>query len=162
MKGELAALCRRQNISMNDAVRQMVGRVLSADVGLLPPIDADETDERLTVKVRLSPAEYKAVSQVAARMGFTMSRFFVAMVRAHATQNPQLGDREVAALEASNYQLAAVGRNLNQIARALNAEPGKVLQRDRLVLIDALRREIDAHLAHVHDMQRANLERWRR
>lgn len=100
--------------------------------------------------------------EVAARMGFTTSRFFVAMVRALAMRQPQLGEREVAALEESNYQLAAIGRNLNQIARALNADLGVAGQRDRLVVIDALRREIHAHLEKVHDMQRANLERWQR
>ncbi|HDR9053163.1 TPA: plasmid mobilization relaxosome protein MobC [Burkholderia vietnamiensis] len=71
-------------------------------------------------------------------------------------------DQEVAALETSNYQLAAIGRNLNQLARALNANPALSAQRGRLIVIDALRREIDAHLKAVHDMQRANLERWRR
>ncbi|KVW85963.1 plasmid mobilization relaxosome protein MobC [Burkholderia cepacia] len=95
-------------------------------------------------------------------MGFALSRFLVAMVRAQITSHPQLGDREVAALEASNYQLAAIGRNLNQIARALNAQPLAVPQQHRLAVIDSLRREIDAHLKAVHDMQRTNLERWRR
>ncbi|MEK6383067.1 MAG: hypothetical protein V4797_00525 [Paraburkholderia tropica] len=72
------------------------------------------------------------------------------------------GEREVAVFETSNYQLAAIGRNLNQLARTLNANPALAAQRGRLIVVDALRREIDARLKAVHDMQRANLARWRR
>lgn len=162
MKGEFTAWCQRQGVTVNDAVRQMVARILGSDVRQLSYVALPDGDERISVKVQFSRGEYEAVSPVAKHMGFTLSRFLVAMVRAQITSYPQLGDREVAALEASNYQLAAIGRNLNQIARALNAQPLAAPQQHRLVVIDALRREIDAHLKAVHDMQRANLERWRR
>ncbi|WP_183708541.1 plasmid mobilization relaxosome protein MobC [Paraburkholderia tropica] len=162
MKDEFTAWCQRQDVTVNDAVRQMVARVLGADVRQLPHVASANGDERVSVKVQFSAGEYEAVRLVAQRMGFTLSRFLVAMVRAQITRYPQLGEREVTALEASNYQLAAIGRNLNQIARALNAQPSAVPQPHRLVLIDALRAEIDAHLKTVHDMQRANLARWHR
>jgi len=163
MKGELLAFCRRQDVSVNDAMRQIVGRVLNMNVRDLPSLQADESirHARIAVKVQLTACEHELVNQVARQMGFTMSRFFVAMVRALATRQPQLGEREVAALEESNYQLAAIGRNLNQIARALNADSHKVFEHDRLVIIDVLRKEINTHLTTVHAMQRANLDRWR-
>jgi len=162
MKDEFAAWCRRQGVTVNDAVRQMVARVLGSDVRQLPAVASADGDERIAVKVQFSSGEYEAVSGTAKRMGFTLSRFLVAMVRAQISRYPQLGDREVAALEMSNYQLAAIGRNLNQLARTLNANPALSAQRGRLIVVDALRREIDTHLKAVHDMQRANLERWRR
>lgn len=161
MKGEFTVWCQRQGVTVNDAVRQMVARVLGTDVRQLPRIESVDGDGRVSIKVQFSQGEYEAVSRTAAHMGFTMSRFLVAMVRAQITGDPQLGARELAALEASNYQLAAIGRNLNQIARALNAQP-VATQAHRLALVDALRGEIDIHLKTVHDMQRANLARWRR
>ncbi|MBU9413502.1 plasmid mobilization relaxosome protein MobC [Burkholderia multivorans] len=162
MKSEFMAWCQQQGVSVNDAVRQMVAHVLGADVRQLPHVVSADGDERVSVKVQFSAGEYEAVRLVAQRMGFTLSRFLVAMVRAQVTSHPQLGEREVAALEASNYQLAAIGRNLNQLARTLNANPDLAAQRGRLIVVDALRREIEAHLKTVHDMQRANLARWRR
>jgi antitoxin component of RelBE/YafQ-DinJ toxin-antitoxin module len=162
MKGEFVAWCQQQGVTVNDAVRQMVARVLGADVRELPPVASVDADGRVQVKVQFSVGEYEAVRVVAQRMGFTLSRFLVAMVRAQITSHPQLGEREVAALEASNYQLAAIGRNLNQLARTLNANPDLAAQRGRLIVVDALRREIEAHLKTVHDMQRANLARWHR
>lgn len=162
MKGEFTAWCKRQGVTVNDAVRQMVARVLGMDVRQLPHVASADGDGRVSVKVQFSRDEYEAVSRTAGHMGFTLSRFLVAMVRAQITGDPQLGERELAALEASNYQLAAIGRNLNQIARALNAQPVAAAQPHRLALVDALRGEIDAHLKAVHAMQRANLARWRR
>jgi len=162
MKGEFTAWCQRQGVTVNDAVRQMVARVLGMDIRQLPHVASADGDERISIKVQFSRGEYEAVSQTAEHMGFTLSRFLVAMVRAQIAGDPQLGAREVAALETSNYQLAAIGRNLNQLARTLNANPALAAQRGRLIVVDALRREIDAHLKTVHDMQRANLTRWRR
>jgi hypothetical protein len=162
MKGDFATWCQRQDVTINDAVRQMVGRILDGDIRQLPQVDLRDEDGRVSVKIQFSTAEYEAVSQAARRMGFPVSRFLVAMVRALITYSPQLGDREVAALETSNYQLAAIGRNLNQLARTLNANPDLAVQRGRLIVIDALRREIEAHLKSVHEMQMANLKRWRR
>lgn len=165
MKDEFTAWCQRQGVTVNDAVRQIMARVLGTDIRQLPPVAqvaSAEGDERVSVKVQFSQGEYEAVSLAAKHMGFTLSRFVVAMVRAQIFSQPQLGDRETAALELSNYQLAAIGRNLNQLARTLNANPALAAQRGRLIVIDALRREIDAHLRAVHDMQRANLARWRR
>lgn len=162
MKSEFTAWCQRQDVTVNDAVRQMVARVLGMDVRQLPHVASTDGDERVSIKVQFSRGEYEAVNWTAGHMGFTLSRLLVAMVRAQITGDPQLGARELAALEASNYQLAAIGRNLNQIARALNAQPLAAAQPHRLALVDGLRREIDAHLKTVHDMQRANLARWRR
>lgn len=162
MKDEFTAWCQRQGVTVNDAVRQMVARVLDADPYALPHVVSAGGDERVPVKVQFSRDEYEAVSQVAKHRGFTLSRFLVAMVRAQVTGRPQLGEREVDVLETSNYQLAAIGRNLNQLARTLNANPALAAQRGRLIVVGALRREIDAHLKAVHDMQRANLARWRR
>ncbi|CAB3773905.1 MULTISPECIES: plasmid mobilization relaxosome protein MobC [Burkholderia] len=160
MKGELTVWCQRRGVSVNDAVRLMVAQALGAEVGQLPHVERPDSDERISVKVQFSQGEYEAVSQIAKHMGFTLSRFMVAMVRAQITSHPQLGDRETAVLEASNYQLAAIGRNLNQLARTLNANPALAAQRGRLIVVDVLRREITAHLKAVHEMQRANLQRW--
>lgn len=45
MKDELLAFCRRQNVSVSDALRQIVGRVLDTDVRRLPPIETGPSAE---------------------------------------------------------------------------------------------------------------------
>lgn len=164
MKREFAAWCRRQDVTASDAVRQLIARVLRDNSVLrLRPVRAeDAASGRVAIRIALSTAEHAALTELAQRMGFTRRRLMVAMVRALILRQPQFGDREIVALEESNYQLAAIGRNLNQIARVLNAEPGKAGQHDRLAVIQALRRQIHEHLEKVQQLHHANLARWRR
>ena len=79
------------------------------------------------------------------------------MIRAGLTQEPQFGMKEIDALGESNYQLLAIGRNLNQVAKSMNEG-----RRDS-VTIESIRRLtaiIDAHTDKVSDAMRASLERW--
>lgn len=65
--------------------------------------------------------------------------------------------KEIEALGESNYQLLSIGRNLNQVARAMNEG-----RRDSVTIesIERLRQIIDAHTDKVSGAIRASLERW--
>lgn len=65
--------------------------------------------------------------------------------------------KEIDALGESNYQLLAIGRNLNQVAKAMNE--GK---RDSVTIksIERLRQIIDTHTDKVSGAIRASIERW--
>ncbi|MCV4287447.1 MobC family plasmid mobilization relaxosome protein [Pseudomonas capsici] len=65
---------------------------------------------------------------------------------------------EIDALGESNYQLLALGRNLNQIARYLNAGKYEPVTIER---ISALSKLIENHTNTVSDAIRASLERWK-
>jgi len=65
--------------------------------------------------------------------------------------------REVEMLGESNYQLLAIGRNLNQVAKRLNE--GR-LEPVTVEAIDRLRTRIDKHIDIVSSAIRASLERW--
>lgn len=60
------------------------------------------------------------LSKRAAKQGMSPSSYVVAMIRAHLSQKPYFTQPELVALVQSRYELSATGRNLNQIARALN------------------------------------------
>lgn len=64
---------------------------------------------------------------------------------------------EIDALGESNYQLLALGRNLNQIARRLNEGHYGPITVNR---IETLSRPIEKHTEVVSDAIRASLERW--
>lgn len=64
---------------------------------------------------------------------------------------------EIDALGDSNYQLLALGRNLNQIARRLNEGHYEPITVNR---IETLSRLIEKHTDVVSDAIRASLERW--
>jgi hypothetical protein len=74
---------------------------------------------------RLSESERFAISERAKIDGFEHSQqWIIALVRARLTDKPQFGTREIETLGESNRQLLAIGRNLNQIAHALNVSRG--------------------------------------
>lgn len=64
---------------------------------------------------------------------------------------------EIDALGESNYQLLALGRNLNQIARSLNKGRYEPVTIER---IEALSQLIRMHTEVVSSAIRASLERW--
>ncbi len=65
--------------------------------------------------------------------------------------------QEIEILGQSNFQLLAVGRNLNQIARRLNEGKHEPVTVER---IEELKEIIDAHVQKASDSIRANIERW--
>ncbi|WP_041373121.1 plasmid mobilization relaxosome protein MobC [Xanthomonas citri] len=86
-----------------------------------------------------------------------MNRWGVDAIRAGLTGEPQFGTKEVDALGESNYQLLAIGRNLNQIARRLNeGKSARVTVEQIKMLAD----RIDQHTKKVADAIRASQERW--
>ncbi|MCK9714586.1 MULTISPECIES: hypothetical protein [Pseudomonas] len=64
---------------------------------------------------------------------------------------------EIDALGESNYQLLALGRNLNQVARRLNEGEYEPVTLER---IEALSELIRKHTGVVSQAIRASLERW--
>ena len=65
--------------------------------------------------------------------------------------------RELEALGESNYQLLAIGRNLNQVAKHLNeGSPEQLTVRE----IRELRQQIDVHTAAVAKAIRESIDRW--
>jgi hypothetical protein len=100
----------------------------------------------------------------------------VALVRAHLASQPQLGSPSLDALRKSNLEVQAIGRNLNQLVRALNAisdhlahgrmgpaAEGLRSQRGQHVrdLVQQIRAMIDGHLPVVSGVLTENVNRWR-
>lgn len=83
------------------------------------PIAATETKNdklslRLSAKLK-GELTYRAKGQ-----GMTPSAYWIALARAHVSQEAFFTERELDVLRKSNNELTAIGRNINQIARALN------------------------------------------
>lgn len=119
--------------------------------------EARSEEKKKRFEILLTPSERAALIERAAHDGSSPRRWIVAAVRARLTKEPQFGMREIDALGESNYQLLAIGRNLNQIAKRLN-EGGK--GGSTIDAIEELRSTIRAHTDQVNRAMRASLERW--
>lgn len=98
-----------------------------------PPVMSDtKTVDRAAkkaVKLLLTQDEYAALSAIADDRECSVQFWVVSLVRAALTRGVTVGGKELQAIGESNYQLMSIGRNLNQIARQINADPARNLRR---------------------------------
>lgn len=114
-------------------------------------------EPKLRFEILLTTSEKAAINERATFERCSVRRWIVDAIRAGLTHEPQFGMPEIDALGESNYQLLAIGRNLNQISRKLNEGHYEPITVER---IEALRQLIDKHTDTVSKAIRASLERW--
>ncbi len=112
------------------------------------------------VKVRLTPDERAGLTRAAERQGVTVSRLLRRAVREMINQAPDLFDDGVMAMQANARQLAAIGRNLNMTARAINAGDVVVTQREIAEDVAQLQKDVEAALKAYRDLVAATRKRW--
>ena len=160
MKTLLRALAEHEQITESALVRQLLEVMLrrSAIEGF-PRLDVLEKvsrDARLTV--RLEPDDRVLLFQRAAARGMRSATYVSVLVRSHLRNLAPLPKEELTAMKRSVAELGAIGRNLNQIARAANqggklTGPGREDLRAMLKIAEALR-------DHVKALIRANESSW--
>jgi Bacterial mobilisation protein (MobC) len=110
------------------------------------------------VYVRLRPGDRLLLHERAAARGMRAATYLSVLARSHLRNLPPLPEHELLALKTSVAELGAIGRNLNQLARALNrgervGAPGRQDLYAMLKVCSALR-------DHVKALLTANLNSW--
>lgn len=169
LKQPWLAWCQTRGLTSSEALRQLLTTVTRSGAAPSSPSASPRSPlrphpprrERPTrpLKVRLTASEHLALSARARRDGLLPGRWLIALLRTYLTEQPSLSQAERETLARSNQQLLALGRNLNQIAKALHTSPAAHAA-FRVEVIDALSQTIRAHVAHVTALTRANLDRW--
>ncbi|WP_066570510.1 plasmid mobilization relaxosome protein MobC [Snodgrassella sp. CFCC 13594] len=119
--------------------------------------DSDDDDSKYRLEVRLLPQDYKYIRMAAQLQSMSANAFAVSILRHYIDGHPTLSDKEAEALYQSNYQLLRIGRNLNQIARQLNAGESASLTTEEM---RQLRTIIEKHTDVVGDLLLANKRRF--
>jgi hypothetical protein len=160
MKTLLRVLAEREQITESALVRQLLEVMLrrSAAEGF-PKLEALERVNRdARLSVRLAPEDRILLSGRATARGMPSATYVSVLVRSHLRNLVPLPKEELSALKRSVAELGAIGRNLNQIARAANqggrpSGPGREDLRSMLKVAEALR-------DHVKGLLRANEKSW--
>lgn len=114
------------------------------------------TRKRKRLQIRLDEDTLQSVDNLAQEARMTSSQFVAMLVEQYVNKNPTLTTAEITALYKSNQQLLMIGRNLNQIAKALNSGTSAELSTKTL---DELRQAIDKHTDVVSELISANYDR---
>ena len=160
VKTLLRMLAEREQITESALVRQLLEVMLrrSAADGF-PKLEALEKMSRdARLSVRLAPEDRILLSGRATARGMPSATYVSVLVRSHLRNLSPLPKEELSALKRTVAELGAIGRNLNQIARAASqggkpSGPGREDLRSMLKVAEALR-------DHVKALVRANQTSW--
>lgn len=161
LKEKWTAYCQQRGLKPGAALKHAIHQQLSqpdetpALYRQIGPASEDEQKSRF--EILLTASEKAALRDMAEREECSMRRWVIDAIRVRLTREPQFSSDEIRELGESNYQLLAIGRNLNQIARHLNQGEAAQLTREQ---ISALKQDIDEHTDTVSAAIRASLERW--
>jgi len=156
LKQRWIGYCAQHGTTASAAVRATIQKLLThaernqsvADVAYEQP---DTTRHR--VEVRLTGSELAKIREHAEVLGTSPNQWIVNLIRANLSRQAQFGMVELRALGESNSQLAAIGRNMNQIARKLNTgASGGHIKAERIA---ALSSQIKTH--HENEARNAHL-----
>jgi len=153
------ALGKKPGAALKEAIEQQLEK--AAKNPTPPPLrqtgEAPDDEPKVRFEILMTNSEKTAVQERANLERCSQRRWVIDAIRAGLTHEPQFGMKEIEALGESNYQLLAIGRNLNQVAKAMNEG-----RRDSVTIesIERLRGIIDAHTERVSAAIRASVERW--
>ena len=85
-------------------------------------------------KTRASRAEYLEFVKVLQGVGTTCSRFFRKVIREVIGQGPDLLPIEMKPIKEATFQVAALGRNLNQLLKAIHTSQAPEIVVDEAAL----------------------------
>lgn len=128
--------------------------------GKLTAVPMVERGTKVRTEIQLTQSEHKALAAVADKSECSIQYWVVALIRAALTRGQVLGGTELKALGEANYQLMAVGRNLNQIAHAINADATGNAHQLTPQILAALQKQIEVTRNATHAVIEACSERW--
>lgn len=159
-KERFATLAKAQGLSESALLRRLVEAALPADgrvdVHAIEPVDAVPASGRLSVRLRTD--DLLLLRERAHARGLPTSTYISYLVRAHLRGQTPLPTAELEALKRSVAEIGAIGRNVNQIARAVNQQqwpsgPDPTLLKHMIGVLTAMR-------DHIKALINANLASW--
>ena len=147
-----------QNLGESEAnmLRKMMHLAMK-DEGYISENKVQKHGKKAVVSFRVSDEDRTKIFERLALEGYsTPSQWTRSIVKSVLKDDPILPDNAIYAVRESSRQLAAIGRNLNQIARVLNTDSDKTSIL-KVESVHALSQKIDTHLDAVSQLIHYNL-----
>ena len=122
-KARVRALAQRDGIGESTLIKQVLDVVLrtsSLEGSPLPPATAERASYCERLNVRLAPEVRRLLRERAHARAMPSATYASSVLRSHVLGAAPLPKAEYLALTGVAGELSAIGRNLNQIARAMN------------------------------------------
>lgn len=149
---------KKPGAALREAIeKQLAGLQTGKPRTVFTQVEETSQEPKKRFEILLTVSEREALEVRAKEAGSSVRQFIVDAIRAALTHEPQYSMKEIEVLGESNYQLLAIGRNLNQIARRLNEGKYEPVTVER---IEELSKSLRQHAKKVSDSIGANIERW--
>lgn len=126
IKANFIKLAENHGLTESELLRLIITNALSNQEPQITPKEKDVDIEITELKIRLPKFLIEQAKAKAKTQGMATTRWIKSLVQSNLIQPPVLIDSAIMALKESDRELAAVGNNLNQIARRLNESVFKV------------------------------------
>ena len=164
VKAAFLAHAKDRGLTEARLLEVIITTFLQRDPPVLDPVEPDESKKLSGIKsedvrVRLSEFEYRELERLAAIRHWKRGTYLAYLFQVHLSGQPRFSEDEMFALRDTTTQLSALGRNVNQIARALNTS----LDEAHLALavpFEKMKALIDQERASIKGLVRANLKSW--
>lgn len=121
IKARFKAAAKARKRTEAGLLRSLVLSVIDQDQGAEQAVKAEPgQSEKERMTVRLPRFLMSAIDSRAKAKSMKPSRWVSALVQSNLMKQPVMAEAELNALLTSNRELAAIGRNINQIAKQLN------------------------------------------
>lgn len=160
VKAKWQVFCKSRGVSESDMLAMMIEKVTGETIleTRFESAEAEAREKKITI--RMNADDFARVQERSLAEGFPNKTNWVTQLVLSTVDNaPVFTTEEVNAVRASNRELSAIGRNLNQIARQLNIE---FRDSDRLTKdsIEQLASKIDEHKTLVSTLLDKSQKRW--
>jgi Bacterial mobilisation protein (MobC) len=157
-KTRFATVARHQGLSDSALLKRLIETMLQAGNAA----NGVATDVRVgrvsRFSIRLQPDDQILLRERAAARGMPAATYISVLTRAHLRALSPLPKEELLALRRTVSELASIGRNLNQIARAVNQ--GERTSGPNREDLRAILRVCEGLRDHVKGLLSANIKSW--
>lgn len=152
------SFCFRQKITGAGMLRKLINHVTKDQI-IFSTIKKDSPKEGI-ISMRFNNQDVKEIEKRANEEGFeNRSQWGRALILNKIDNHPTFTTEEIKAITEANRQLSAIGRNLNQIARALNIDANHSNPPSEALLI-SLSKTINKQQGKIMSLLDQSLNRW--
>lgn len=159
-KNRLRAIAHERQITESALLKRLIENALLPTLAMTAETAAEPVEQvarGARLYVRLRPEDHLLLRERATARGIAAATYASFLLRAHLRAVTPMPDRELEELKRSVAALSAIGRNLNQIARAANQ--GRVVG-PSVADLKHLLRACEALREHIKGLVNANTASW--
>ena len=151
LKAALVARARERRVSVSVVVRDAVARAMPSGLEVAPheavgdPAHADDSHGTLKLSIRFTQAEVRRLDAGADAAGLSRAAFLSGLLEGVTVLSSGGRRDHLAALIASNSELATLSRNIRHLALLLGRSEWRAAQEYRSML-DTMAGDVDRHL----------------